>query len=63
MINANIDILRIITLYQEKIKKIKTITVLIRKKSHPKYQTPNYIYTRLVGPPGGKSLDGVGAGA
>ena len=29
------------TLFQEGVKKIKTITVLIRKKSHPKYQTEN----------------------
>ena len=62
MINANIDILKIITLYQEGIKKIKTITVLIRKKSHPKYQTINFIpnnhNNRLVGPPRGKSLHG-----
>ena len=33
--------IKMITLYQETIKKIKTITVLIRKKSHPKYQTEN----------------------
>ena len=41
VINANIDILKMKTLFQERIKKIKTITVLIRKKSHPKYQTEN----------------------
>ena len=41
VINANIDILKMKTLFQERIKKIKTLTVLIRKTSHPKYQTEN----------------------
>ena len=41
VINANIDILKMKTLFQEGVKKIKTITVLIRKNSHPKYQTEN----------------------
>ena len=57
MINANIEILKMITLYQEGIKKIKTIRVLIRKKSHPKF-TPNNHNNRLVGPPRGKSVNG-----
>ena len=43
-----------IILYQERIKKIKTITVLI-KKSHNSADKNN---NRLVGPPRGKSLDG-----
>ena len=37
-----IDILKMKTLFQEIIKKIKTITVPIRKKSHPKYHQKIY---------------------
>ena len=62
MINANIDILKMKTLFQERIKKIKTITVLIRKKVTSKIPnrkfTPNNHNNRLVGPPRVKSLDG-----
>ena len=36
------------TLFQERIQTIKTITVLIRKKSHPKYQTENLHHETLL---------------
>ena len=41
VISVNTDILKILTLHQETIKKIKIITVLIKRNSQPKYQIRN----------------------
>ena len=57
MINANIDILKILTLYQGS-KDNNGAEKKFTPKTPNKKFTPNDNNNRLVGPPLGKSLDG-----